>query len=96
MVVFRATHIVSIRILDQRESVISDLIHKLNTLVVGGVVNASLEHATPVAVSCDLDTISSDSIVDKLQGERKHKDDQNDAPQVPGCPQGRVCSDIFE
>ena len=42
MMVFDDTHIVSIRILDQCESVVSDLIHELNTLVIGSMVNASL------------------------------------------------------
>lgn len=62
------THIVSIGILDQRESVVGDLIHELNALMIGGMVDASLENATPVAVRCNLDAISGDSIIDKLQG----------------------------
>ena len=64
---FRDTHIVSIRVLDQCEGVVGNLVHELNTLVIGSMVDASLQNTTPVAVSSNFNAISGDGVVDKLQ-----------------------------
>ena len=49
----------------------SDLGNELNSLRVGGVVDTSLEDATSVSVSSDLNTVSSNSVVDELRGGKK-------------------------
>jgi hypothetical protein len=53
--------------LHEREGVVRDLVHKLDTLVVRGMVDATLEHATPMTVSGYLHTVRSDSIIDELE-----------------------------
>ena len=59
-------HVVAIRVLDERERVVRDLIHELNTLMIRRVVDAALEHAAPVPVRRHLHTVRSDGIVDEL------------------------------
>ena len=61
------THIVAVRILNERECVVRDLIHKLHALMLRGVVDAPLEYAATVAVGGNLDAVGRDSIIDKLQ-----------------------------
>jgi hypothetical protein len=67
MTVLQSTHIVSVGVLNQREGVVRDLIHELDTLVIRGMVDATLQYTASVAVSGDFDTVSGDSIIDKLQ-----------------------------
>ena len=60
------TNIIAIRILHKREGIVRDLVYKLDTLVVRGVVNASLQDTAPVAVSGDFNAVRRDGIVDEL------------------------------
>jgi hypothetical protein len=52
--------------LHQRERVEGNFIDKLDALMIRSVIDASLEHATAMTVSCNFYAICSDSIVDKL------------------------------
>jgi len=60
------THIVAIWVLNECESIVSDLVDKLNTLMVGSMVNAPLKDTAPMAVSSDFDAVCSDSVVNEL------------------------------
>ena len=60
------SHVVTIRILNEREGIVRDLVNKLDALEIRGVVDAPLQNAAAMAVSRDLDAISSDSIVNEL------------------------------
>ena len=60
------TYIVAVRVLNKRERVVRDLVHKLNTLVLRSVVDAALKHAATVAVSGYLDAVGSDGVIDEL------------------------------
>ena len=60
------SYIVAIGILDESESVIRDLIHKLCALHLRCVINASLQYATTMAVGCNLDTVGGNSVIDEL------------------------------
>ena len=65
----KTTHVVTIRILDECERVICDLVDELHALMVGSVVNTALQNTAPVSVSGDLNTVGGDGIIDKLPGE---------------------------
>ena len=63
----KRTHIVTVRILDEGERVKGDLVNELHALMIGRVVNATLQDAASVSVSGDFDTVGSNGIVDELQ-----------------------------
>jgi len=63
----KRTHIVTVRILDEGECVKGDLVNELHALMIGRVVNATLQDAASVSVSGDFDTVGSNGIVDELQ-----------------------------
>jgi len=58
--------VVTVRILDKGECVKCDLVNKLHALMIGSVVNTTLQDAAPVSVSGDFDTVGSNSVVDEL------------------------------
>lgn len=58
--------VVSKRILDECQGVVSDFSNELNPLRVGRVVDASLQDTTSVSVGSDFDTVGRDGIVDEL------------------------------
>lgn len=60
------TYVVAIGVLDQRQRVVCDLIHELDALVIGGMIDTSLKHTTAVAVSGDLNAVRGDRVVYKL------------------------------
>jgi hypothetical protein len=61
------THIIAIRILNKGQGVVRDLIHELNALMIGGVIDTSLEYTTTVAVRCNLNAVRGHRIVYELQ-----------------------------
>jgi hypothetical protein len=60
-------HIIAVRILDKSQRVVRDLIHELNALMIGGVIDTSLEYTTPVAVCGHLNAVRSYRIVYELE-----------------------------
>jgi hypothetical protein len=62
----KRAHIVTVRILNERERVVGDLVDELHALMIGRVVDTTLQDAAPVPMSGDFDTISSYSVVDEL------------------------------
>ena len=60
------THIVAVRILNERECVVRDLVDELDALVLRCMVDATLQHAATVAVGGDFDAVGRDGIVDEL------------------------------
>ena len=62
----RKTYIVAVRVLNKRERVVRDLVHKLNTLVLRSVVDAALKHAAAMTVGRDFDAVGGNGIVDEL------------------------------
>ena len=60
------TYVISIRVLNEGQSIVCNLIHKLNALRLGSVVNTTLKHTASVTVGGDLDTISSNRVVNEL------------------------------
>jgi len=63
--------VVSEGILNQGQSVESDLGNELDSLRVSGMVDTSLEDTTSVSVGGNLDTMSGNSVVDELGGGKK-------------------------
>lgn len=63
----KRTHVVTIRILNERERIVGDLVDELHTLMIGCVIDATLQDAAPVSVSGNFNTIGSHSVVDELQ-----------------------------
>lgn len=61
-----ATYIVPVWVLDESESVVRDLVDKLDALGLRCVVNAALQDAATVTVGRNLNAVGSDSIVDEL------------------------------
>ena len=59
-------HIVAIGILYECQGVVRDLSHKLDLLGFRGVIDASLQDTTSMAVGSDLNTVLSDGVVDEL------------------------------
>ena len=86
------TDVVAVRILDEGERVVRDLVHKLHALVLGRMINAPLQHAAAVAMSSDLDTVCRDGVVDELDitSSANVKRRANDG-KAPGCPRERAC-----
>jgi len=62
----KRTHIVTVRILDEGEGIEGDLVNELHALMIGRMVNTTLQDAASVSVSGDFDTVGSNSIVDEL------------------------------
>jgi len=61
------THVVAVRVLDQSQRVVCDLIHELDALVIGGMIDTSLKNTAAVAVSGDLNAVRGDRIVNELE-----------------------------
>jgi len=60
------TYVVAVRVLDQSQRVVCDLIHELDALVIGGMIDTSLKNTTAVAVSGDLNAVRGDRVVNEL------------------------------
>ena len=63
----RITHIIAVRILNKGQRVVGDLIHELDALMIGGVIDTSLEHTTAVPMSSHLNTICGYRVVYELE-----------------------------
>jgi hypothetical protein len=63
----RMTHIIAVRILNKGQRIVGDLIHELNALMIGGVIDTSLEYTTAVAVSSNLNTVRGYRVVYELE-----------------------------
>lgn len=61
------THIIPVGILNKSQRVVRDLIHELNALMIGGVVDTSLEYTTAMAMSSNLNAVRGHRIVYKLE-----------------------------
>ena len=61
------THIVAIRVLNEREGVVRNLVDKLNPLMLGSMIYAPLEDAAPVPVGRDLHAVCGNCVVDELE-----------------------------
>ena len=59
-------HVVSVGVLNERQCIVSDLIDELDTLRLRSVIHTALEDTASVAMSGDLDTVGSNSVVDEL------------------------------
>ena len=64
--------VVAVRVLDEGEGVVRDLVDELDALRFGRVVDAALEDAAAVAVRRDLDAVRGDGVVDELYGMSQH------------------------
>ena len=67
--IWRNAYVVTIWILYQSKSIIHNLVHKLNVLV-GSMVNASLENATAMTMGGNLNTVGHNSIINKLSSRK--------------------------
>ena len=63
----KITHVVTVRILNEGKCIIGDLIDELHALMIGRMVNATLQDAASVSVSGNFDAIRGDSVVDELR-----------------------------
>ena len=63
----RITHIIAVRILNKGQRVVGDLIHELNALMIGGVIDTSLEYTTAVPVGSNLNTVRGYRVVYELE-----------------------------
>lgn len=63
------THVVTVGILNKGKGVIGDLIDKLDALMIGSMVNATLQDAAPMTVSGDFNTVGRDGIINELNSE---------------------------
>lgn len=63
----KRTHIVTVRILNEGEGIVCDLINELHALMIRRMINTTLQDAASVSVSGDFNTVSGDGIVDELQ-----------------------------
>ena len=61
------TYIVTVRILNEGECIVGDLVNELHALMIGRMVNATLQDAASVSVCGDFDAIGGDGVVDELQ-----------------------------
>ena len=61
-------NIVAIRVLNERERVICNLLDKLHALVVACVVYATLQDPAAIILSSDLNAVLGDGVVDELTG----------------------------
>ena len=60
------THIITVRILDECESIIRNLVNQLDALVIRCMIDASLQDATSMTMRSDLYTVSSHRVVNEL------------------------------
>ena len=60
------THIIAIRILNKSQCIVSDLIDKLDPLMIRCMIDATLQYTASMTVRSHLDTVSSHSIVNEL------------------------------
>ena len=60
------TYVVAVRVLNQSQRVVCDLIHELDALVIGRMIDTSLKNTTTVAVSGDLNAVRGDRVVYEL------------------------------
>jgi len=88
-------HVVTIRILNEREGIVRDLVNKLDALEIRSVVDAPLQNAAAMAVSRDLDAISSNSIVNELHKKSALRQRRHTI-HIPGCLLARACSSTSE
>ena len=63
----KRTHVVTVRILNEGERIEGDLVNELHALMIGRMINTTLQDAASVSVSGDFNTVSGDGIVDELQ-----------------------------
>ena len=63
----KRTHVVTIRILNKGEGIIGDLVNELHALMIGRMVNTTLQNAASVSVRGNFNTIGRNSIVDELR-----------------------------
>jgi len=61
------TYVVAVRILNKGQCVICDLIHELNALMIGCMIDTSLKNTTTVAMSSNLNAVSGYRIVYELE-----------------------------
>lgn len=62
----KGTYVVTVRILNEGKRIIGDLIDELHALMIGRMVNTTLQDAASVSVSGNLDAIRSNRVVDEL------------------------------
>jgi hypothetical protein len=62
----KAAHVVAIGVLDKSESIVGNLIDKLDPLIIGRVINTSLQHTTTMTVGGNFNTVGSNCIVNEL------------------------------
>lgn len=62
----KRTYVVAVRVLNQCQRVVSDLIDELNPLRLRGMVDATLQDAAAVTMSSNLYAVGCDRIVDEL------------------------------
>ena len=62
------THVVAIRILNECQGIVRDLIDELNALMIRSMIDAALENATTMTVSSNLNTVCGYCVVYKLEG----------------------------
>jgi len=58
--------VVTIRILNEGERIIGDFVDELHALMIGRMVDTTLQDAASVSVSGNFDAIGSNSVVDEL------------------------------
>ena len=63
----QSAHVVTVRILDEGERIIGYLVHELHALMIGCMINTTLQDAASVSVSGNLDTVGGNGVVDELQ-----------------------------
>ena len=68
----KKTYIVAVRVLHERQGVVCDLVDELDPLMLGGMVDAALEHAAAMAVRGDLDAVRRDGVVNELDIDASH------------------------
>jgi hypothetical protein len=89
----KVTDIVAIRVLDEGECVVRDLVNKLDALLIRSVVDTALKDTAAVTVGRNLYAVGRDRVVDELLTVkgwlRMHP------IGIPGCRRGPICSSIF-
>ena len=86
----KRTHVVTVRILNEGECIVGDLVDELHALMIGRVVNTTLQDAASVSVSGNFDAISSNGVVDELRVDQCCSETCTTCA-VPDCHQGLTC-----
>lgn len=86
----KRTHVVTVRILNEGECIVGDLVDELHALMIGRVVNTTLQDAASVSVSGNFDAISSNGVVDELRVDQCCSETRTTCA-VPDCHQGLTC-----